>query len=150
MEALTSLASKLVIYHEVIHLFRLSIPMSGSRELRFQLNLGPMAALGLFKWGKGLCILSSKSCHHEMCISCRVIRPIMRSGVRQPLYHLLLYQSVYSRVRLVPSERLSHCHSDIIPENPQEGTSALTNVVGVEGFMCLKSLGDWQGLRNDW
>ena len=78
-----------------------------------------------------------------MGIPCRIIRLVVRAGVRQPLYHLLLYQSVYVRVRLVFSEYLSHFHSDILPENPQEGTSALTNVVGVEGFMCLKPLGDW-------
>ena len=143
MEALTSLASRLAIHHEVIHLFRLRFPMSGSRKLRFQCNLGPTAVLGSFKWGMGQCILSAKSCRHKMCISCFVIQPIVRAGVRKPLYHFLIYQSMYVILRLVHCELLSHCHNNIIPENPQEGTSALTNVVGVEGFMCLKPLGDW-------
>ena len=149
VEALTSLASKLAIHHEVIHLFCLSIPMSGSCKLRFQRSIGPTAVLGSFKWGKGWCILSAKSCRHKMGISCHVIRPIVRDGVRHPLYHLLLYRYVYGRVSMVRSEHLSHCHSIILPENRQKGTSVLTNVVGVECYMCLKPLGNWQGIRDD-
>ena len=82
VEALISPASKLEIHHEVIHIFRFRIPMGGSCELRFQRNLGPTAVLGLSKWGKGLCILIANIQRHEMVISCCIVHPIVRAGLR--------------------------------------------------------------------
>ena len=149
MKALISLASKLTAHQKIHHFLRLPVLMRGSCKLSLQRQQTCSAILLSLEWSKGRRIVRAKSGHHNVGKYRRIISPELRACVSQPFSHLIVHQSMHGRVGLISNQPLSNSYGDIIPVDPRQITSTVSNVIGIEYLARLEPLSYREFVRDD-